>query len=158
MDLTKNSAETVEFMVEAIKEKLRMMNIGAIQSASFNAEMHEELYELYEMVMRKEKFSPSEMEAIAEELGRLRNISRRKFNFTKAYDSPIALKNKISKQQRSPPPLKHSRWWYYPGLIEIDIDSDIPLKNSIKRKGTKFFASVPFLLLLFCQNKWSILC
>lgn len=74
MDLTKNSAETVEFMVEAIKEKLRMMNIGAIQSASFNAEMHEELYELYEMVMRKEKFSPSEMEAIAEELGRMRNL------------------------------------------------------------------------------------
>ena len=28
--------------------------------------MHEELYELYEMVMRKQKFSPSEMEAIAE--------------------------------------------------------------------------------------------
>jgi uncharacterized protein YfkK (UPF0435 family) len=74
MDLTKNSAETVEFMVEAIKEKLRMMNIGAIKSESFNAEMHEELHELYEMVMRKEKFSPSEMEAIASELGNLRNL------------------------------------------------------------------------------------
>lgn len=74
MDLTKNSPETVEFMVEAIKEKLRMMNIGAIKSDSFNAEMHEELYDLYEMVMHKQKFSPSEMEAIAVELGRLRNI------------------------------------------------------------------------------------
>ena len=74
MDLTKNSPEAVEFMVEAIKEKLRMMNIGAIKSDSFNAEMHEELYDLYEMVIRKQKFSPSEMEAIAEELGRLRNI------------------------------------------------------------------------------------
>ena len=74
MDLTKNSPEAVDFMVEAIKEKLRMMNIGAIKSDSFNAEMHEELHELYEMVMRKQKFSPSEMEAIAEELGRLRNI------------------------------------------------------------------------------------
>lgn len=75
MDLTKNSPETVEYMVEAIKEKLRMMNMGAIKSDSFNAAMHEELHDLYEMVMHKEKFSPSEMEAIAEELGRLRNLS-----------------------------------------------------------------------------------
>ncbi|AZV41283.1 MULTISPECIES: DUF1128 domain-containing protein [Peribacillus] len=74
MDLTKNSPEAVEFMVEAIKEKLRMMNIGAIKSDSFNASMYEELHELYEMVMRKTNFSPSEMEAIAEELGRLRNV------------------------------------------------------------------------------------
>lgn len=74
MDLTKNSPEAVEFMVEAIKEKLRMMNMGAIKSDTFNTEMHEDLYDLYEMVMKKQKFSPSEMEAIAEELGRLRSI------------------------------------------------------------------------------------
>ncbi|PLS14728.1 DUF1128 domain-containing protein [Bacillus sp. M6-12] len=74
MDLTKNTPENVEFMVEAIKEKLRMMNIGAIKSSSFNSDMYEELHDIYNMVMRKNNFSPNEMQAIAEELGRLRNL------------------------------------------------------------------------------------
>ncbi|RFU63173.1 DUF1128 domain-containing protein [Bacillus sp. V59.32b] len=73
MDLTKNSAENVEYIVEAIKEKLKVMNIGAIKSGHFNSEMYEELLEIYEMVMKKNNFSPSEMQAIAEELGKLRN-------------------------------------------------------------------------------------
>ncbi|WP_374702571.1 DUF1128 domain-containing protein [Bacillus sp. M6-12] len=74
LDLTKNTPENVEFMVEAIKEKLRMMNIGAIKSSSFNSDMYEELHDIYNMVMRKNNFSPNEMQAIAEELGRLRNL------------------------------------------------------------------------------------
>lgn len=73
MDLTKNTPENVEYIIEAIKEKLKVMNIGAIKSAHFNSEMYEELVEIYEMVMKKNSFSPSEMEAIAEELGKLRN-------------------------------------------------------------------------------------
>ncbi|PLT32977.1 DUF1128 domain-containing protein [Bacillus sp. V5-8f] len=73
MDLTKNTAENVEYIIEAIKEKLKVMNIGAIKSTHFNAEMYEELVEIYEMVMKKNNFSPSEMQAIAEELGKLRN-------------------------------------------------------------------------------------
>ncbi|RFU68103.1 DUF1128 domain-containing protein [Peribacillus saganii] len=74
MDLTKNTPENVEFMVEAIKEKLRMMNIGAIKPSSFNSDMYEELHDIYNMVMKKNNFSPNEMQAIAEELGRLRNL------------------------------------------------------------------------------------
>lgn len=73
MDLTKNTPENVEYIIEAIKEKLKVMNIGAIKSAHFNSEMYEELVEIYEMVMKKNSFSPSEMQAIAEELGKLRN-------------------------------------------------------------------------------------
>lgn len=73
MDVSQNTAETVEYMVEKIKEKLKMMNIGAVKSTHFNAEMYEELRDIYEMVMRKSKFSPSEMQAIVEELGKLRN-------------------------------------------------------------------------------------
>jgi uncharacterized protein YfkK (UPF0435 family) len=73
MDLTKNSAENVEYIVEAIKDKLKVMNIGAIKSTHFNSEMYEELLEIYELVMKKNNFSPSEMQAIAEELGKLRN-------------------------------------------------------------------------------------
>ncbi|MFD0050526.1 DUF1128 domain-containing protein [Actinomycetes bacterium NPDC127524] len=73
MDLSKNTAGNVEFMIEAIKEKLKVMNIGAIKPSHFNGDMYEELHEIYAMVMKKSTFSPNEMEAIAEELGKLRN-------------------------------------------------------------------------------------
>jgi uncharacterized protein YfkK (UPF0435 family) len=72
MDLTKNTPENVEYMVDAIKDKLRMMNMGAVKSSHFNVEMYEELKFLYDLVMKKNSFSPSEMEAIAEELGNLK--------------------------------------------------------------------------------------
>ncbi|HZG71550.1 MAG TPA: DUF1128 domain-containing protein, partial [Chondromyces sp.] len=72
MDLSVKSAENVEYMIEQIKSKLRMVNVGAVKSTHFDGEMYEELKELYEMVMRKSNFSPSEMQAIVEELGSLR--------------------------------------------------------------------------------------
>jgi uncharacterized protein YfkK (UPF0435 family) len=72
VDLTKNTPENVEFMIENIKEKLNVMNIGAIKSSHFDGEMYEELVELYEMIMKKTNFSPNELEAIAGELGNLR--------------------------------------------------------------------------------------
>lgn len=72
VDLTKNSPENVDFMIEKIKEKLNVMNIGAIKSSHFDGEMYEELVELYEMIMKKNNFSPNELQAIAEELGNLR--------------------------------------------------------------------------------------
>ncbi|MEC2057098.1 DUF1128 domain-containing protein [Peribacillus psychrosaccharolyticus] len=72
MDLSTNTPETIEYMVDEIKTKLKFMNFGAIKSTNFNSEMYEELRDIYEMVMRKGNFSPREMEAIAEELGRLR--------------------------------------------------------------------------------------
>ncbi|MEH6944307.1 DUF1128 domain-containing protein [Bacillus sp. JJ722] len=74
MDLTKNTPENVEYMVEKIKEKLRMMNVGAINSSHFNHDMYEELNDLYTMVMSKKTFSISEMEAIASELGSLKKV------------------------------------------------------------------------------------
>ncbi|MFK9117439.1 DUF1128 domain-containing protein [Peribacillus castrilensis] len=73
MDLTQNTAKSVEFMIEAIKDKLKVMNFGAIKSTHFDIEMYEELHDIYTMVMKKTNFSVREMEAIAEELGRLRN-------------------------------------------------------------------------------------
>ncbi len=73
MDLTQNTAESVEYMIEAIKDKLKVMNFGAIKSTHFDIEMYEELHDIYTMVMKKTNFSVREMEAIAEELGRLRN-------------------------------------------------------------------------------------
>ncbi len=72
MNLKENTPENVNFMVEAIKEKLRMMNIGAMKADHFNSEMYEDLHDLYTMVMKKKSISPSEMEAIAAELGSLK--------------------------------------------------------------------------------------
>ncbi|MGR3762777.1 DUF1128 domain-containing protein [Rossellomorea sp. NS-SX7] len=72
MDLTQNSTENIEFMITAIKEKLNVVNAGAIKPEHFNEEMYEDLHDLYLMVEKKDRFSPSEMTAIIEELGALR--------------------------------------------------------------------------------------
>lgn len=72
VDLSQKSVENVEYMIEKIKEKLKVLNFGAIKPSHFDEEMYEELKEIYEMVMKKKTFSPSEMQALAEELGNLR--------------------------------------------------------------------------------------
>lgn len=72
MNLSQKSIENVEYMIEQIKEKLKVLNLGAIKPSHFDEEMYEELKEIYDMVQRKKSFSPSEMQALAEELGNLR--------------------------------------------------------------------------------------
>jgi uncharacterized protein YfkK (UPF0435 family) len=72
VNLSQKSTENVEFMIEKIKEKLRVLNFGAIKPSHFDEEMYEELKDIYEMVMKKNSFSPNEMQAIVEELGNLR--------------------------------------------------------------------------------------
>ena len=71
MDLSVKTQENVEYMVEAIKEKLRMVNAGAMRAENFNEDMYEDLRDIYEHVMKRDTFSISEMEAITEELGTL---------------------------------------------------------------------------------------
>ena len=72
MNLSEKSIENVEFMIEQIKEKLKVLNLGAIKPSHFDEEMYEELKEIYEMVLKKKSFSPNEMQALVEELGSLR--------------------------------------------------------------------------------------
>lgn len=72
MDLSKNTIENIDYMINQIVTKLKMVNIDAFKSDQVDEEMYEDLFYLYEMVMKKEHFSPSEMQALAEELGRLR--------------------------------------------------------------------------------------
>lgn len=72
MNLSHKSIENVEYMIEQIKEKLKVLNLGAIKPSHFDEEMYEELKEIYEMVLRKNSFSPNEMQALVEELGSLR--------------------------------------------------------------------------------------
>lgn len=72
MDLTKASEENVTFMIEQIKEKLRMVNVDAMRADSFNTEKYDDLLYMYNMVMKRANISANEMEAIAAELGALR--------------------------------------------------------------------------------------
>lgn len=72
MNLSQPSVENVTYMIETIKEKLRMVNVDAMKSEDFNASQYEDLVYLYEMVKKRDSFSPSEMQAIASELGNLR--------------------------------------------------------------------------------------
>lgn len=71
VDLSVKSQENVEYMVETIKEKLRMVNVGAMKASNFDEETYEDLRDIYEHVMKRETFSISEMQAITEELGSL---------------------------------------------------------------------------------------
>jgi uncharacterized protein YfkK (UPF0435 family) len=73
MDLTKQTPENVVYMIEQIKEKLRMVNVDAMKAENFNTSQYEDLHYIYTMVMKRNSFSPSEMQAIAAELGSLRS-------------------------------------------------------------------------------------
>jgi len=66
MNLSTASVENVEYMIEKIKEKLKVLNLGAIKPSHFDENMYEELKEIYELVMKKNSFSPNEMQALAE--------------------------------------------------------------------------------------------
>ena len=72
MDLTNPTTENVMYMIEQIKEKLRMVNVDAMKAESFDTDKYEDLHYMYEMVMKREHISSNELEAIAAELGSLR--------------------------------------------------------------------------------------
>ncbi|MBB6672566.1 DUF1128 domain-containing protein [Cohnella nanjingensis] len=72
MDLSKPSQENVEYMIEAIKTKLRMASGAAMQASHFSSEKYEDIKDIYDMVASKERFSISEVEALVSELGKLR--------------------------------------------------------------------------------------
>ncbi|GGE78898.1 DUF1128 domain-containing protein [Priestia taiwanensis] len=71
MNLTERTTDNIEYMITAIKDKLRMVNVGAMRSENFNVAAYEDLKDIYDLVMKKETFSISEMEAIVSELGTL---------------------------------------------------------------------------------------
>lgn len=72
MDLSTPTPENIHFMIEEIKDKLRMVNADAMRSETFDTEQYEDLVYLYKLVQKRSAFSPSEMEAIVAELGSLR--------------------------------------------------------------------------------------
>jgi uncharacterized protein YfkK (UPF0435 family) len=72
VDLSVKSIENIQYMVDEITKKLRMVNTGAISPEHFIDSSYEDLKDIYELVARKNAFSPNEMQAIVEELGNLR--------------------------------------------------------------------------------------
>ncbi len=72
MNLTEKTPENIEYMISEITTKLKMVNAEAIKATNYTEEMYDDLHEIYEMVMKKNSFSPNEMQAIVEELGNLR--------------------------------------------------------------------------------------
>ncbi|MCI3988048.1 DUF1128 domain-containing protein, partial [Bacillus vallismortis] len=58
--------------LEEISQNLNMLNVGVIIAEDFCDEKIEDLTYLHSIVMKKESFSPSEMQATAQELASLR--------------------------------------------------------------------------------------
>jgi uncharacterized protein YfkK (UPF0435 family) len=72
MNLNEPTQQNVEYMIEAIKTKLRMATGAAMQASSFSVSNYEDIKDIYDMVSSKERFSISEVEALVSELGKLR--------------------------------------------------------------------------------------
>ena len=72
VNLNEKTFENIEHMISQITTKLRMVNADAIKATNYTMDMYDDLYDIYDMVMRKTSFSPNEMQAIVEELGSLR--------------------------------------------------------------------------------------
>ena len=72
MDLSQPTPENVTYMIEKIKEKLRMVNVDAMKAENFSTDQYEDLLYMYEMVMKRDTITPNEMQAIAAELGAMR--------------------------------------------------------------------------------------
>lgn len=75
MDLSVKSQANVEYMIEAIKTKLRMASGAAMSASAFHIDQYDDIRDVYDIVMSKERLSISEVEALAQELGRLRTKS-----------------------------------------------------------------------------------
>ncbi|AZN40025.1 DUF1128 domain-containing protein [Paenibacillus albus] len=74
-NLAEPTQDNVEFMIDTIKNKLRMASGAAMQASNFSLTNYEDLKDVYDIVASKDKFSISEVEAIVSELGQLRDKS-----------------------------------------------------------------------------------
>lgn len=63
-----------EEMIAEIRKKLNIVNQGLLNPDKFKSSNHEEITEIYEFVMSKDSFSPSEVTAIADHLDNLDKI------------------------------------------------------------------------------------
>ncbi|MCM3786359.1 DUF1128 domain-containing protein [Neobacillus mesonae] len=72
MDLSQKNEQNIEYMIDAIKSKLKMASASALQSSAFTVDQYDDILDIYEIVNSKSNLSISEVEALVSELGRLR--------------------------------------------------------------------------------------
>ena len=72
MNLQEKNAENIQFILDKIKDKLQVVNGGALLPENFDINKYENLLDLFYMIDKKTSFSVSEIEAIIKELGSLR--------------------------------------------------------------------------------------
>ncbi|MCR8846300.1 DUF1128 domain-containing protein [Paenibacillus sp. SC116] len=72
MSVEAGTQAEVEMMIEAIKERLKMATAAAMQASAFSVDQYEDIKDIYEIVISKPNFSISEIEALVQELGKLR--------------------------------------------------------------------------------------
>lgn len=75
MDLSIRNTENLNYMITKIYEQLKMMNIETAKRVPFSEDTYEKIYQIYQFVSGRTNFSPGEMQAIADELGKLRKDS-----------------------------------------------------------------------------------
>jgi uncharacterized protein YfkK (UPF0435 family) len=73
MDLSQASKENIAFMIGQVKDKLRVATAASIKAEHFGENRYEDIKEIYEVVMSKQHFSISEIEALCDELKRLKD-------------------------------------------------------------------------------------
>jgi uncharacterized protein YfkK (UPF0435 family) len=72
MDLTEKTQDNIDYMINAIKDRLHLVNEGVIRSENYAIEQYEDIRDIYEYVTSKNSISVNEMEAVLGELGNLR--------------------------------------------------------------------------------------
>lgn len=73
MNLNEPTPSNVAFMIEEIKNKLKMATAAAMQPGHFDLNRYEDIKDIYDVIASKPSFSISEVEALVSELGKLRN-------------------------------------------------------------------------------------
>lgn len=72
MNLKEATKENLVHMIEGMKDKLKMANVDALDADSFDLAHYEDILYMYNMVNKRDHFTPSEMSALVEELGSFR--------------------------------------------------------------------------------------
>ncbi|WP_158217550.1 DUF1128 family protein [Lottiidibacillus patelloidae] len=67
-----STKESIEVLVNAISEKLQVVNRGLFDPEDFNESCLEDLQDIHKMIMMKSTVSISEKEAILTELSKMR--------------------------------------------------------------------------------------
>ncbi|WP_085524005.1 DUF1128 domain-containing protein [Tuberibacillus sp. Marseille-P3662] len=73
MDLTIKNNENIEYMLSEIKKKLQLVNPELIQPEAYSTSQYDDLFDLYQMISKKDQISVNEMQGIMDELRSLRN-------------------------------------------------------------------------------------